>query len=286
MKTNKLENRITYFIVTLGLFLLNIKNLSLLSTIFGIILAILFILLFEKLNIHKFKLTKVILFIISIIFMTFYLNKITYFISDNILREYSTISISLSILFTILILGNKGYHTIIKVILLASYFITFFLILGILFTIPYIEVGNLNIDFLKTNIFFQESLYYCFLLVYTYFLIYPISNTKFKPKDLIINGIYQIFTYLLTISVLGTTLTNLYKYPYITILKKISLIGFIERIEIIFSMNYLFCFYFLLLLSYYQIRNLLEMNLKKDKYLNLLLIFIALIVFFISVAIF
>lgn len=283
MKIDKLENRITYFIITLALFLLNFKNLSLLSLIFGIILAIFLILLFEKVKAHKFKLTKIILLLLSISFMVFYLNKISYFISDNILREHSTIAISFTILFSIFILGNKGYHTIIKVILLASYFIVFFLGLGLLLNFSYIDLSNLNMNIIKNNNLLIDSLYYAFLLTFTYFLIYPISNTKFKSKDLIVSGLYQIFIYILITSILGTTLVNLYEYPYITIFKKVDLIGFIERIEIIFSMNYLFCFYFLLLLSFYQIKNILEYKIKKDKKLTIILIFLTLLIFFASI---
>lgn len=282
MKINKLENRITFFIITLGIFLLNFKNLSLLSLIFGLSLALFIILLFDKIKIYKYKLTKILLLFISFAFMIFYLNKTSYFISDNILREYSTISISFTLLSSIFVLGNKGYHTIIKVILLASYFLIFFLGLGIILNISYVDLSNLNTNILKTNHLMYESLYYTFLLVFTYFLIYPISNTTFKSRDLIVSGIYQIIIFLLVNSILGTILVSLFEYPYITIYKKVNLIGFIERIEIIFSMNYLFCFYFLLLLSFYQIKNILERKIKKDKKLTLILIFLTLLIFLIS----
>ena len=286
MKITKIENRLTYFIITLGVFLLNIKNISFLSIIFGFFLSLLFILLFEKINIRKFKITNFILLMISIFMMIISINQISSFISDNILREYSLISISFSLLLSIFILGNKGYHTIIKVILLATYFIFFITILGLFLNFPYVNLSNLSLTILKTNNLFKESLYFSFLIIYAYFLIYPISNTKFKKKDLLISSSYQILLYLLIISILGTTLTNLYEYPYITIFKKVDLIDFVERVEIIFSLNYLFSFYFFLLLIYYQIRNILENIIKKDKNLKRVLILITLSVFFTSIVIF
>lgn len=286
MKIKKIENRITYFIITTAIFLLNIKNLSFLSILSGTLLSILFILLFEKTKIYKFKLTKIVLFITSIIFMILNLNKITYFISDNILREYSTIAIGFSILTSIYILGNKGYHTITKVILLASYFIFLFFIIGFLTTFIYIDFTNLNISILNTTNILNNSLYYAFLITYTYFLIYPTTNTKFKIKDLLITTTYQIITYILIFLISGNTLFNLYQYPYILIYKTVDLIDFIERIEIIFSMNYLFTFYFLILISYYQIKFILESKIKKDKKLKLILIFISFFIFFTSIAIF
>lgn len=286
MKITKIENRITYFIITLGVFLLNIKNLSFLSLISGSLLSLLFILLFEKTNIRKFTITKFILLIISIFMMIISINQISSFISDNILREYSIISITFSLLLSIFILGNKGYHTIIKVILLATYFIFFITILGLLLNFPYVNISNLSLDILKTNNLFKETLYYTFLITYAYFLIYQISNTKFKIKDLLVSSSYQILLYLLIISILGSTLTNLYEYPYITIFKKVDLIDFVERVEIIFSLNYLFNFYFFLLLCYYQIRNILENKIKKDKNLKIVLILITSLVFLTSILIF
>ncbi len=284
MKIKKIEIKITYFILTLAVFLLNIKNLSFLAIIIGNLLAFLFILLFEKTNIYKYKLTKFILMLISLIFLIFYLNKTTYFISDNILREYSTISISLTLLFTIFFLGNKGYHTIIKVILLAVYFIIFFLILGFATTIPYFDFSNLTTKLFLSNTLFQDSLYYMLLIIYCYFLIYPVSNTKFKTKDLLITTIYQLLTYLFIIGILSLTLTNIYEYPYITIFKKVNLIGFLERIEIIPALNYLFCFYFLLVLSFYQIKNYLK-SILKDKNLIIVLILLFILIFLVSMAI-
>ena len=101
--------------------------------------------------------------------MIFTLNKISSFVSDNMLREYSLISISFSLLFSVFILGNKGYHTIIKVILLATYFILFITILGLFLNFPYINISNLyfssiqynykTIEFGKTLKIFDRSLF-------------------------------------------------------------------------------------------------------------------------------
>ena len=109
------------------------------------------------------------MFLLAIFFLIFYTNKLSYFITDNILREYSTILISFTILLTIFILGKKGYHTIIKVILLASYFLFFFSLLGVFLTLPYINIENITNISLKSNNLFLESLNYAFLLIYSYF---------------------------------------------------------------------------------------------------------------------
>ena len=127
MKIKKIENRLTYFILTLAITLLNIKNLSIIGIVIGSFLSIFFIYILEKINIYRLKIFKILLTIFSILFMIIYLNKVTYFIGDNILRNYSLITISLTILLLIYYLAGKGYHTIMKVILLTSYFLFFLL---------------------------------------------------------------------------------------------------------------------------------------------------------------
>ena len=278
--TNKLENRLTYFLLIFGIFLLNFNNISFLSIIIGTVIAIPIIKLLEYLNIYKYKLTKIIILIISILLLTYFLNKVTYFISDNILREYSLIPISLTLLLSIFILGNKGYHTIIKVIIISSYFILFTLFIGFIILIPYIDISNINLSILQPHNLFINTITYIFLIIYSYFLIYPITKTKFKIQDLILSNSFNLFNYLLIFSILNV-ISRLLQYPYITIFKKVSLIGFIERIEIIFSMNYLFIFYFLLLLIYNQINYNLKKIIKK-KQLNITLSIISFLIFLFS----
>ena len=275
----KIQNRLSYFLIIFSIFLLTYK-LSFLSIVIGTIISIPIIKLFEHFNIYKYKLTKVIILILSILLLTYYLNKVTYFISDNILREYSIISITFSLLLSIFTLGNKGYHTIIKVIIISSYFILFTSLLGLILLIPYINITNINISILTFNNIFINTITYVLLIVYSYFLIYPVTKTKFKIKDLIISNIINLISILLINSILNI-LTNYLQYPYVTIFKKVNLIGFIDRVEIIFSMNYLFIFYFLLLIIYYQIFFILKNTLKK-KQLNISLSIISFIIFLFS----
>ncbi|MBR3661270.1 MAG: hypothetical protein IKN63_05175, partial [Bacilli bacterium] len=241
MKTIKLENRITFFILIMALFLLNFQYISFLSIIFGSLISFLIIKLLETLNIYKYKITKAFLLITSIFSLTYYLNKISYFIGDNILREYSIIPITFTLLLSVFLLGNK-FHTIIKLITISSYFILLNLIIGIIILIPYIDISNLNMSILFTNNLIFNTIIYVTSLVYTYFLIFKISNTKLLKRDLIMTNSFNLLYFLLVNSILSI-LTNILKYPYLIIFKKVNLIWFIERIEIIFAINYLFIFY-------------------------------------------
>lgn len=281
MKINKIETNITFFILLFSNFLINFHSLSILSIITGSILAFLLIMLTNNLNLTKYKLTKIIIFLISISILPIFLNKITYFISSNILRNYSGIVISLLLIITCLLITKKGYHTIIKIILLSSYFFVTLLIISIFLSSFYLEIENYSTNLLTNNIF-SNSIFYAIMLTYIYFIIYGPSNAKISFKFLLINFLYQLFTYLFIIGILGTTLTNLYEFPFIIIFKKINLLDFIERIEFIFSLNYLFSFYYFLIISFYQIKSFID---KKKKYSNIFLLLITILIYIISLLI-
>lgn len=284
MKTIKIENRIIYIILTFSLFLLHFNDLSLLSIIFSNLIASFIILLFDKINIYKYKLTKYILLIISLIIFPYYLNKISYYIADNILRDYSIIIISLTLLISIIYLIRKEYHTIVKVILLSTYFIVFIVLFGLILSFFYVNIDNINLLFLKENNLISNTLNYSLKIIYCYFLIYPITKTKYLIKDSLITISIQTFSYLFNLLILGS-LINFIKYPYIVVFKKIKLTYFIERIDIWFSLNYLFIFYFFILLIYYQIYYILKKRIKKKKLLKILLTIISLVLFIISLII-
>ena len=51
--------------------------------------------------------------------------------------------------------------------------------------------------------------------------------------------------------IIGNTLTNIYQYPYVNYLKKITFFDFIERMDGFLNFGYLFCF--IILLSFIMI---------------------------------
>lgn len=282
MKINKIEVNITFFILLFANTIINFHNLSILSITFGSILAFFLIMLANNLNLTKYKLTKIIIFLISILILPIFLNKITYFISSNILRNYSGIVISFLTLLTSFILINKGYHTIIKVVLLSSYFYIFILILGIFLSSFYLRIENYSLSIINDNNLFINSLYYGISIFYIYLICY-LKNSKFNIKTYIYSNLFNLGYYLFIIGILGNTLLNIYEYPYIVIYKKINLLNFIERIEFIFSINYLFCLFYLFIFIHFSIKN--NLNIKKNKYKNLILIVITILIFITSILI-
>lgn len=264
MKINKIEVNITFFILSLAIFLLNFNQFSLYSILIGSILAYLLIMLNEKTNITNFKYSKFVIIIISFLIEIIYLNKLTCFISSNILRNYSGIVISLLLLISSLLLIKKGYHTIIKVVLLSSYFFLIIITLGIILGLFYLKIENYNFTIVPDNLF-NSSILYAFLIFYIYLLTFKLSNAKFNFKAFLISTCYHLFNYLFVIGILSNTLTNLYEFSFIVIYKKINLLNFIERIEFIFSLNYLFCFYYFFVFNFYYLTSNLKIKNEKNQ---------------------
>lgn len=279
MKINKIEIQTTFYLLTFAFFILNIKYFNIISILTGGLLSFILIKLNEKIHLEKYKLFNFGIFIINIYFLILYLNKITNYINNNILKNYSHIFISLTLLISSLFIIKKGYHTIVKIILLSSYFLILTFLIGTFFSCFYIDLNNFNINIFYFNNLILESISYGLGIFYLYYLIYLSTKTKFKSKDLVITILSHIITLLFIYSILGLTLTNLYEYPYLIIYQKINLINFIERIEIFMALNYLFCFYYLYLWIFNNLYMYLENKIKKKKSLYFLLGITSLIFF-------
>ena len=72
------------------------------------------------------------------------------------------------------------------------------------------------------------------------------SDYSIKYKEIILSFLNPIYIKIISLTILGNTLSNLYQYPYVSYLKRIKYFDFIERMEGILSFEYLFCFIIML----------------------------------------
>lgn len=247
MKKNKLEENILLIIVIRAIFLLLFSKFSITDLVLGILLGLLFILLYQKLNLKKYQLFKLILLIIFSLFSLFFLSKTTYYIKDNILKDFSYLIIFLSLLLLGILITKKGYHTFIKTMELSTYILITIFILSIGLLIPYINIHNFTgINYLVSPNFIDISL----LILICFSAINYLNDYKINSKIYLVATFNIIFLKLLIISILSQTLENVFDYPYISIFKKISYFDFFERLEGFLSMQYLFDYLFLLVLFF------------------------------------
>lgn len=265
MKSQKVENSILLIIVIRAIFLLFFNKLSITDLIFGGILGLILIIIYQKLNLKKYTIFKLILLLTLIILSLATLNNVTYFIQNNILRNFSYLMIAIPFLALSIYIAIKGYHTYIKTIELSSYILITIFILSIIMLIPYIEPSNFtgfNYN-LTTNFIDVAILILIIFIAFNY-----LNNYQINYKIYTFSIINIVFLRLLTTSILSNTLENVFDYPYISIFKKISYFEFLERLEGFLSMQYLFDYLFLLTLFTLTIKFLIFHLYKKDYLFN------------------
>lgn len=227
--------------------------------------------------------------IINIFLTTIYiiLALTTLFNTSNfIISQYLT---NTSIILVTLILGlttyhtiNKGINTISKISLIYTIIILLLFILGVIGLLPEVKLDNLK-PLLEGGI--KKPLLTSF--IYTLLLTSPIYSLLIIPKNKIENNNkttkYLLITYLtvsimifiiaiISSSCLGRYLLKVYQYPVYITLKKISIFGFIDRIENFLSVQWILSSFICLTMYIYYIKD--NINKNNNKILNLILVLI------------
>lgn len=209
--------------------------------------------IFEKIE-DKFSKTGKIINLILTLAIAFFIatnyNNLIDFISSQYLSKTPHIIIALSFLPAIIYILTKGTTVIgrtVFILLIISLSFVFLTIIGLIWQI---KIDNI-LPILENGI---KNPLICSLIYLTYnitplFLLTIIPKNEILDKEklnkriiitYILANIIILIIYFLTLSILGANLANLYQYPEYDVLKKVSLIGFIERTESTISLRWTF----------------------------------------------
>lgn len=235
---NKIEINILVFIIIEAVYLLFFISYDFINIFLGTLFGIILILL-SKFFRNK-RITNYLLKIISIPIIIISLLKIVYFINNIYLKNYSPIIIGILFIMISVYLINKKYHTFIKTVEIISYFIIVFKTISLLLTIPLIKLNSISnsITLNYSNSFLIFGLF-IFLL---YKIIECYLDYKIKIKTILISLINPMLIKILSLNILGSFLFNKYNYPYVNYFKEINYFDFIERMEGLLSLEYMFCY--------------------------------------------
>ncbi len=181
--------------------------------------------------------------------------------------------------------SNKGITTISKISLIYTLIIIILFIMATIGLIPEIELDNLKpvLEYGIKNPIIAG-------MTYSLVLTIPISSLLIIPKKGIENYYkttkYIIITYLVTTimiifmslvacACLGRYLISMYQYPVYITLKKISIFGFIDRIENFLSIEWILSTFVAFTLPIINIQS--NINKKNNKIINLIIIIIIII---------
>lgn len=309
MKIKSIEYLSVFIIVIISSFLGSgnysiIKNAGvdswisiILASIIGV--SILLIILFinnkyENLNIRQkidkvFK-TKIKYFVIFLIIIVAILkcSSATYNISNFIVSQFlsETNPLIIEILFLIMVfyIGTKNLNTFTRVSFIILLINTVLFSLAIMGVISSFKLDNLKpIAFNNTDNIILGSLRIVLLNITPAFAILSIPKNKVENLDnkkLIFGYVYACLIILLvttfTIGSLGINLSKLYQFPEYIVLKRINFFNFIEQIENIIVLQWIFGSFVGVTLFSYLIKCLL--NKINSKVTNLVLVILILII--------
>lgn len=302
--TSKKQNfAVTYFVtralflgIGFSLILKFTKQDSILAFILGTLIGSFIIYLINKINIYKkdnslndvlkdMKIEGIFLRIILIIFgIILFTNALVFFqlfASSFLLSQSPLWFISLPIIILVLIITKKGITITFRV---AECLFPISLILTLLSLVSLISYSDIN-NFLplfvsKPSNFLLSTIYYASLSSAPGILMLITKKSKNMLGSYILGSFTLIFKIFLILGILGSTIAAMYRFPGYIILKEIKILDFIEKIENIVGISWIFDNFIFISISSLFIKELLPKKSKEITHpLIIILIFIISVMF-------
>lgn len=216
---------------------------------------------------------------------------LVHFINSQFLYNTSPWLIGLIFIIPIGYAVTKGLRIIGKISLIMFYITIFFIILILIGLIGGIDLSNLKPIFNHplSNIIYG-SFFFINFNVLSLFILTIIPNNKIIGHSLkkefifyFISTLSLLNVLILTISIFGIELSYLYDYPSFHLLKRVSVLDIIDRVESILSLEWVIALFIQITMTIYFITTAITQTLKlKEKTNKYLIIFICFTIFFIS----
>ena len=197
----------------------------------------------------------------------------------------------LPVIYTII----KKFHVFTKVNLIMFYISLFFIIIILTGLIGNVDINNLKpiLNNSPNNILYGSFCFIGFNILPLFLLsIIPKKNIKnYSPKKsflfYIISGLSLLNVMFLTISIFGIHLSELYNYPSFHLLKRVSVLEIIDRVESILSLEWFLALFIQIVMSLFFIKiSIKELFQTKEKTNNIIMIIACLIIAFLTQIIF
>ncbi len=311
-------NSLIWFVMRasyIGLSLSNIINISkqdswiagFIALILGLIPLIIFLYLknydktknIAEINLTLFKKTgkliNVLLIIGGFLFSLVVFSDLTFFINSQFLFKTSHLIISIFFIIPIAYALFKGIKTIAKTSLICFFFVIFIIICLIIGVTSSIEIENIK-PFLvtkKIDLLYSAGIIIAYNIIPLFLLTIIPTNmvTNYNSKKTILFYFLAIISLInaafLTISVFGSNLATLYQYPEFNLFKKFEIGEFIDRIESIFSLEWIIAPIILITIGLYFVKEIIKTTFKtKEKTNKIIIIIVCLLIVILNEKIF
>ena len=217
------------------------------------------------------------------------------FIDSQYLYRTPTIMVIIILILPVIYTIIKDFHIFSKVSLIMFYISLFFIIIILTGLISNIDINNLKpiLNNGPNNILYGT---FCFIgfNILPLFLLNIIPQNKIKnysPKKnfifYLISGLSLLNVMFLTISIFGIHLSELYNYPSFHLLKRVSVLDIIDRVESILSLEWFLALFVQIITALFFIKEALKETFKpKEKTNNIIMIIVCLIIAFLTQIIF
>ncbi len=217
------------------------------------------------------------------------------FIDSQYLYRTPTIMIIIILILPVIYTIIKDFHIFSKVSLIMFYISLFFIIIILTGLISNIDINNLKpiLNNSPNNILYGT---FCFIgfNILPLFLLNIIPQNKIKnysPKKnfifYLISSLSLLNVMFLTISIFGIHLSELYNYPSFHLLKRVSVLDIIDRVESILSLEWFLALFVQIITALFFIKEALRETFKpKEKTNNIIMIIVCLIIAFLTQIIF
>jgi spore germination protein KB len=274
----------------------------------ALILIIPFVFIFLKLSSYKPELSlgekldsifgkgsfvlKAILTVIVLLFETIFMFNLLNFVNSQFLSLTPMLVIGLLFVLLIVFINFKGIETITRTASILCFICILLYLSALIGLIPEVKIDNFK-PFLisKHSNIIRGTFYLLSNITSTLFLFLAIPKKLFlKEKkynktvvfSVIIAIIILLSIFIVTAGVLGFNLLKLYRYPEYMVLKRLTLFTFIDQIENIIMIQWIFGLFFNCCFGIYFIKSLFKKTVNSKIYtliISLLLLFIPLFYF-------
>jgi len=191
--------------------------------------------------------------------------NLTTFITSQFLKETPPLLIGICFSFIIILVNIKGIETLSRTCLILFVINVILFLISIIGLIPEFQLSNLK-PFLEFGIkrpMIGAIYNFLFNLLPIYFLlIVPKNNLVNKEKYrkymwifYALSVLIKLSLMLITLGVLGIHLASIYQYPEYIVMKHIKIFNFIDRIENVITIQWLFGLFFNISFVVYYILN-------------------------------
>lgn len=203
-----------------------------------------------------------IVLILSFFIARFLFFEFSIFIKDNMSFELPLLFISTLFLISSYFLVKEGINAIIVSGIIFFFCILLFTFISFLLSVPNIQTENLYP--IVWNNLSLSPIFFSFLLSFVpIFFLLVVGKEKvrnnnlyreYQKKAYIFTSIFLIFKILFIIAILGIPYIKILEYPTVHILKKISILNFIERVDEFFLLSSFLSIYFVFTFIIYYIK--------------------------------